>query len=140
MTAKTSKAARIRLNPRFLRFCDCLICGRDLGRSRDELNLDRTEEGVRLMGWGVSDHILPPARYRDRIAPDMCDHCWLAYKAWMNGLRRHGRRGWPKCALPFRTIYVWAWVAERLENKARRLTPHLAAKASRGREVLNRAT
>lgn len=113
----------------------CVVCDRDVGLVRDKVRAldDVDEEGRRIAGsWW--DYRIPPARQRDRIAPGLCDECWIEHAQDMNSPnRRWGRSTWPP---PFRSIYLWYWVGRQLEKQARRLSPHYAAKAQRGLRAL----
>ena len=122
-----------------IRIVSCLVCSADCAAARDEVKLDRLDENG---GRDVSSYVyaLPPARYRDRIAPDVCDWCWSKHRAVE--INRWSRSRSYFCR-PFRGIYLWDWVqgelakeAEVLGREARRLAPHFAEKAGQGQGVI----
>lgn len=113
-----------------LTFRDCLVCSRDLAKTRDQTDLDggADEEGRSPNAFAY--YVTPRAAYRDRIAPDLCDHCWSEHRSDM--LRRRWGRGGRGYCPPYRNIYLWEWVAGEMAKKDRRLVPHLARKADAG--------
>jgi hypothetical protein len=113
-----------------LTFLCCGVCSRNI----DEATIMDDDDVVDGHFWSYS---IPPRRYRRKIAPQLCDRCWLEHRSAM--LRyRWGRNG-RACVPPFRQIYLWQWVAQQLEKQGKdRLRPHYAAKAQRGLEVMTR--
>ena len=85
------------------------------------------------------DFNLPQARFRDRLAPELCDICWKKFREMMCDMGHSSRRR-SRYIPPFRQIYLWHWVAMQLEIRARRLVPHLAEKAARGAGVIRKGS
>lgn len=99
-----------------LTFTTCWVCDRHLAETRDLIDLDQVDdEGRRSAGWGTYDYILPTAKMRDKLAPDICDKCWSDHRSEMVRLGRYRRHG---IIPPFRTEYLWGWVAAILKNEA----------------------
>ncbi len=100
-----------------LHFPTCLVCNQDLLETRDLLDLDRLdEEGRRMPGWHYF-YVLPPARMRQRLAPDICDQCWSDHRDEMLRMRRRRGHYVPR----FHSLYLWGWVADQLAEKAKRM-------------------
>lgn len=130
-----------------IHFVDCLVCRQELGITRDRLRLDKIEEeGGRI--YNYVPYPLPPARMRDRIAPDICDQCWSDHRRHVLDIAHRRRRGGSSGYYyipPFNQVYLWSWVATQLEEEAKRLgketqrlRPHLAEKADRGKGIIHK--
>jgi hypothetical protein len=130
-----------------IKLVDCLVCRRELGVMRDQMNLDSLEEEGQRYASLAFDYILPKAAYRDRIASDICDGCWVEHREYvLRGCYVRSRNGRHYAAPPpFNQIYLWSWVALKLEEEAKRLgkeaqrlKPHLAEKADRGQGIVRK--
>lgn len=120
-----------------LTFLTCLLCERSLARAAEQIDLDGLdEEGRRNQTW--CRYVLPPKRYRMRLAPDVCDLCWKDHQLEMEALSDGRRRRAGYFTPSFRAIYFWAFVAARLKAVGDRMNDHMQEKADRGNGVVRK--